>query len=137
MRGEFGAKVAEFHASLIHSRPVNPETPLLETCDMLVRGQNIVKAARRTPSSFLQPASIQTPTLRPVEPIHGGGRRPLSTTAAAASDHRKIDNLTVFGAGLMGAGIAQVAAMNGVKVVMTDVSEGALDNGCVFFPRDP
>ncbi|GAA5830366.1 hypothetical protein JCM3766R1_002693 [Sporobolomyces carnicolor] len=96
---------------------------------MLVRGQNIVKAARRTPSSFLQPASIQTPTLRPVEPIHGGGRRPLSTTAAAASDHRKIDNLTVFGAGLMGAGIAQVAAMNGVKVVMTDVSEGALDNG--------
>lgn len=29
----------------------------------------------------------------------------------------------------MGAGIAQVAAMNGVKVVMTDVSEGALENG--------
>jgi 3-hydroxyacyl-CoA dehydrogenase len=31
----------------------------------------------------------------------------------------------------MGAGIAQVAAMNGVKVVMTDVSEGALENGLV------
>lgn len=38
----------------------------------------------------------------------------------------------MFGAGLMGAGIAQVAAMNGVKVVMTDVSEGALENGSVY-----
>ncbi|GAA5908590.1 3-hydroxyacyl-CoA dehydrogenase family protein [Sporobolomyces salmoneus] len=47
------------------------------------------------------------------------------TTGQAPS----IDNLTVFGAGLMGAGIAQVAAMNGVKVVMTDVSERALENG--------
>ncbi|GAA5938038.1 3-hydroxyacyl-CoA dehydrogenase family protein [Sporobolomyces koalae] len=46
-----------------------------------------------------------------------------------SSQVKSIDNLTVFGAGLMGAGIAQVAAMNGVKVVMTDVSDGALENG--------
>ncbi|GAA5889016.1 hypothetical protein JCM16303_004219 [Sporobolomyces ruberrimus] len=53
----------------------------------------------------------------------------LFSTTSTPFDAPKIDNLTVFGAGLMGAGIAQVAAMNGVKVVMTDVSEGALENG--------
>lgn len=53
----------------------------------------------------------------------------LFSTTCTPFDAPKIDNLTVFGAGLMGAGIAQVAAMNGVKVVMTDVSEGALENG--------
>lgn len=39
-------------------------------------------------------------------------QRHLSTTSAA----RKVENLTVFGAGLMGAGIAQVGAQNGLKV---------------------
>ncbi|GAA6019339.1 hypothetical protein JCM11491_000900 [Sporobolomyces phaffii] len=53
---------------------------------------------------------------------------PFSTSTLARAPP-SIDHVTVFGAGLMGAGIAQVAAMNGVKVVMTDVSEGALDNG--------
>ncbi|GAA5834428.1 hypothetical protein JCM11251_007987 [Rhodosporidiobolus azoricus] len=49
--------------------------------------------------------------------------------APRAADFQPIKRLTVFGAGLMGAGIAQVAAQNGVEVVMTDVSDGALDNG--------
>ncbi|CEQ41111.1 SPOSA6832_02811, partial [Sporobolomyces salmonicolor] len=56
--------------------------------------------------------------------------RCLSTSSPhLASQFKPIERLTVFGAGLMGAGIAQVAAQNGVKVVMTDVSEGAVENG--------
>lgn len=39
-------------------------------------------------------------------------QRHLSTTSAT----RKVEELTVFGAGLMGAGIAQVGAQNGLKV---------------------
>ncbi|KAL8280506.1 hypothetical protein RQP46_007154 [Phenoliferia psychrophenolica] len=42
---------------------------------------------------------------------------------------QEIKTVTVFGAGLMGAGIVQVAAQNGVKVIMTDVSDAALENG--------
>ncbi|GAA6055725.1 hypothetical protein JCM3770_001038 [Rhodotorula araucariae] len=55
----------------------------------------------------------------------------LPTLARGLHSHnvRPIERLTVFGAGLMGAGLAQVAAQAGVKVVMTDVSEGALENG--------
>ncbi|OWZ35725.1 3-hydroxyacyl-CoA dehydrogenase [Cryptococcus neoformans] len=52
-------------------------------------------------------------------------QRHLSTTSAA----RKVENLTVFGAGLMGAGIAQVGAQNGLKVVLADVTDKALENG--------
>ena len=55
-----------------------------------------------------------------------------SFSVSSSTQLEKINELTVFGAGLMGAGIAQVAAMNGVKVVMTDVSEGALENGSVY-----
>ncbi|GAA5973773.1 hypothetical protein JCM11641_003148, partial [Rhodosporidiobolus odoratus] len=56
---------------------------------------------------------------------------PPSTSTSPDSDgtFKPIQTMTVFGAGLMGAGIAQVAAQNGVKVVMTDVTEGALENG--------
>ncbi|GAA5891930.1 hypothetical protein JCM6882_007410 [Rhodosporidiobolus microsporus] len=54
---------------------------------------------------------------------------PSAEPAAASTDYKPIERLTVFGAGLMGAGIAQVAAQNGVEVVMTDVSDGALANG--------
>jgi 3-hydroxyacyl-CoA dehydrogenase len=38
-----------------------------------------------------------------------------------------IKNLTVIGAGQMGAGIAQVAATTGHHVVLTDISQSMLD----------
>ncbi|WVQ84640.1 hypothetical protein IAT38_006795 [Cryptococcus sp. DSM 104549] len=52
-------------------------------------------------------------------------QRHLSTSAPA----RKVERLTVFGAGLMGAGIAQIGAQNGLKVILSDVTDKALDNG--------
>ncbi|KAL1405723.1 hypothetical protein Q8F55_007393 [Vanrija albida] len=52
-------------------------------------------------------------------PSGGGG----SSTA------RQINHITVFGAGLMGGGIAQVAAQAGLKVTLTDVNEAALKRG--------
>ncbi|KAG0660007.1 hypothetical protein C6P46_004808 [Rhodotorula mucilaginosa] len=72
--------------------------------------------------------------------------RPAVFAAAARGLHvstphmKQIERITVVGAGLMGAGIAQasllyklpreqVAADAGVKVVITDVSDQALDNG--------
>ena len=41
----------------------------------------------------------------------------------------KIKTLGVVGAGTMGNGIAQVAAVAGCKVLMLDVSEAALEKG--------
>ena len=41
----------------------------------------------------------------------------------------QIKNVTVFGAGLMGAGIAHVSAQSGHKVTVVDTSEKALENG--------
>ncbi|GHJ86555.1 hypothetical protein NliqN6_2957 [Naganishia liquefaciens] len=40
-----------------------------------------------------------------------------------------VKTITVFGSGLMGAGIAQVAAQNGFKVVLSDITEKSLQNG--------
>jgi 3-hydroxybutyryl-CoA dehydrogenase len=40
-----------------------------------------------------------------------------------------IDKIGVVGAGQMGAGIAQVAAMNGFSVILSDISETFLDSG--------
>jgi len=47
----------------------------------------------------------------------------------------KVGRLTVFGAGLMGAGIAQVGAQNGLKVVLSDVTDQALENGLVIISK--
>jgi 3-hydroxybutyryl-CoA dehydrogenase len=40
-----------------------------------------------------------------------------------------IENIAVIGAGQMGHGIAQVAAVSGLDVVMADIDQGALDDG--------
>lgn len=52
-----------------------------------------------------------------------------SSSATANIEFKEIKNLTCFGAGLMGAGIAQVAAQNGFKVTLCDVTPQALENG--------
>ena len=54
--------------------------------------------------------------------------RSFSSTAAANPNH-----ITVIGSGLMGSGIAQVAAQAGYNVTMVDVQEKSLDKG-TFFP---
>ncbi|KAG8960397.1 hypothetical protein FRC05_006956 [Tulasnella sp. 425] len=51
------------------------------------------------------------------------------STSATSRDMQDIKNVTVFGAGLMGAGIAQVAAHVGFKVTLCDVTDDALTNG--------
>lgn len=51
------------------------------------------------------------------------------STSAVSRDMQDIKNVTVFGAGLMGAGIAQVAAHVGFKVTLCDVTDDALTNG--------
>ncbi|KAH7340912.1 Hadh protein [Rhizoctonia solani] len=52
-----------------------------------------------------------------------------SSTGAPKVEFREIKNVTCFGAGLMGAGIAQVAAQNGFKVTLCDITPQALENG--------
>ena len=39
----------------------------------------------------------------------------------------KIQNVSIIGSGLMGAGIAQVAASTGHNVILNDLDQGALD----------
>ncbi|SCZ97927.1 BZ3500_MvSof-1268-A1-R1_Chr3-3g06461 [Microbotryum saponariae] len=56
-------------------------------------------------------------------------RRGMASTSPTMAAAPQINTITVFGAGLMGSGIIQVAAQNGVKAIMTDVSDAALDNG--------
>lgn len=58
--------------------------------------------------------------------------RALSTSSVAYDAKQRADSMqrvTVFGAGLMGAGIAQVSAQAGLKVTLTDVTDKALENG--------
>ena len=50
--------------------------------------------------------------------------KPFSTTCL-----KNEKNVTIFGAGLMGAGIAQSVAYNGYRVTLSDVTSNALDNG--------
>lgn len=51
----------------------------------------------------------------------------VATVARHLAPTQKVEHITVFGAGLMGAGIAQVAAMAGYKVKLVDVNQKALE----------
>jgi 3-hydroxyacyl-CoA dehydrogenase len=53
----------------------------------------------------------------------------LNDAATSGQKPKDVKNICLFGAGLMGAGIAQVAAHHGFKVVLCDTTEKALDNG--------
>ncbi|KAG0145525.1 hypothetical protein CROQUDRAFT_658593 [Cronartium quercuum f. sp. fusiforme G11] len=73
---------------------------------------------------------IVWPVCRPLTTL-GVPRLALSkcfSTSLPRSSH-SIDHLTVVGAGLMGSGIAQVAAHAGLHVTLADTSQGAIDNG--------
>ncbi|TIA90661.1 hypothetical protein E3P99_01468 [Wallemia hederae] len=50
-------------------------------------------------------------------------------SAAAPLNQPQDTKITIFGAGLMGAGIAQSSAMSGHQVILADVSDKAVDNG--------
>ena len=47
----------------------------------------------------------------------------------------EIKNVGVLGCGLMGAGIAQVAAASGFKTIVREVNQGALDKGMARIKR--
>lgn len=49
--------------------------------------------------------------------------RKLSTWVAEENTPRKVQKVAVVGAGVMGAGIAQLLAMNGISVVLKDVND--------------
>lgn len=57
-------------------------------------------------------------------------------TCMASSSALKVPRLLgVVGAGQMGAGIAQIAAAKGVRVIMADVSQESLDRGSATIHR--
>lgn len=77
-------------------------------------------------SRSLVAAMLLTRTLRTLP--RSSAYTAIRTLSTGAPD---IQRLTVFGGGLMGAGIAQVAAQAGLKVAIADLSDQALENRCV------
>lgn len=73
-------------------------------------------------------AAIARPALRSRLPAYGCAARAVGLQRHM-STNGGINTITVFGAGLMGAGIAQVSAQAGLKVILTDVTDKALENG--------
>ncbi|ORY33401.1 3-hydroxyacyl-CoA dehydrogenase [Naematelia encephala] len=72
-------------------------------------------------TNIMSPASLSLTASSRLATLH----RHLSTSSSSGG----IERMTVFGAGLMGAGIAQVGAQNGLKVILSDVTDQALQNG--------
>ncbi|KAG0047393.1 hypothetical protein BGZ83_007541 [Gryganskiella cystojenkinii] len=79
----------------------------------------MLSAARRVASA--NPASL----MRPFTAIHSSSFSTSSSVAAPTT----VKNITVFGSGLMGAGIVQVAAQNNFNVTMVDLNADALKKG--------
>src|SRR4051812_39572570 len=53
----------------------------------------------------------------------------LNNNFSTTTPNNAIQNITVYGSGLMGAGIVQVAAQNGFKVTMVDIEQSFIDKG--------
>ncbi|CAG8622899.1 4571_t:CDS:2 [Paraglomus brasilianum] len=67
--------------------------------------------------------SLGRPSVLPLRSLSHSIRR-FSTSPSSS-----IQKITIYGAGLMGAGITQVAAQNGLDVTMVDVSPDAIKKG--------
>lgn len=76
-----------------------------------------------SPSNIIKSRSIIQRPLAAVTTIQ------MRNNSTSTDRSNEVKNITVFGAGLMGAGIAQVAAQNGYRVVLSDVTDKALENG--------
>jgi len=88
----------------------------------------------RLPTSTAAAATIRSPTASATARARLlATTRHLSSSSSNSSSKsttfKPVQNVTLFGAGLMGAGIAQVAAHNGFKVVLCDTTPQALKNG--------
>ncbi|KAF9336309.1 hypothetical protein BG006_009047 [Podila minutissima] len=79
----------------------------------------MLSAARRVASN---PASL----MRPMSALTHSA---LFSTSSSAMAPTNVKNITVFGSGLMGAGIVQVAAQNAFNVTMVDLNPAALQKG--------
>src|SRR2546423_11446116 len=55
--------------------------------------------------------------------------RPLLLNHKFSTSNNAKQNITVYGSGLMGAGIVQVAAQNGFKVTMVDLNQEFINRG--------
>ncbi|KAG0224791.1 hypothetical protein BGW42_004851 [Actinomortierella wolfii] len=76
----------------------------------------IRRVATANPASLMRPLSAMTQTS-------------AFSTSSQVGAPLNVKNITVFGSGLMGAGIVQVAAQNGFQVTMVDLNESALKRG--------
>jgi 3-hydroxyacyl-CoA dehydrogenase len=79
--------------------------------------------------------TVRTQATRAAERLAATARHLVGSSASSQNeipvlaDENGILTVVVIGAGLMGAGIAQVSAQYGYKVILVDVTDAALENG--------
>ncbi|CAG8442531.1 17766_t:CDS:2 [Funneliformis caledonium] len=83
--------------------------------------QFVLSTFRGRLTSNVTKTTFKTNLLRPLLLSHN-----FSSTT---SNNNAVQNIAVFGSGLMGAGIVQVAAQNGFKVTMVDLNQEFIDRG--------